>query len=190
MGRARTVHHDLPPGMRRLAREYGTYYTYEKGGIYESLGKDLPGALRRYHELTDSLPAPRGVTTLADACPCYLASTAFNAKAERTRRDNLGELNKLRAFFDGTRAPAVLDDIKPRHVALYRDDRASTHSTQEIALLSAIWDWAREVGLTDAPNPTHGVRRNKASAVACWWRMTCACVSTPRLTSRRRMHWT
>lgn len=163
MGRRRSVHLNLPEGMRARVRPSGTYYYLDTGAKELPLGKDYVLAVRKWAELVGGLaPAQAKETiTFRKVAEAYLASPKFASKAPRTQKDNLGELNKLYAFFDAP--PAPLEAIEPHHVAKYRDWRKSTHSTHEIALLSAIWNWAREQGYTKLPNPTANVERNRGS---------------------------
>ena len=163
MGRKRTVHLNLPRGMRARVRPSATYYFYDAGEKEIPLGKDYVQAVRRWAELEGgNAPAVAvDVITFRKVAELYLASPKFAGKAPRTQKDNLGELAKLYAFFDAP--PAPLECIEPHHVAKYRDWRKSTHSTQEIALLSAIWSWAREQGYTKLSNPTVDVERNRGA---------------------------
>jgi len=55
----------------------------------------------------------------------------------------------------------VIDSIKPFHVRQYLDNRgeqAKARANREKALLSHIFNKAREWGYTDAPNPCQGVK--------------------------------
>lgn len=79
-------------------------------------------------------------------------------KAPRTQKDNRAELKYLRDAFDD----APIDAITPSMVAQYRDARtARPGRTGEIALLSHVFNMAREWGFTDRENPCAGVRKNK-----------------------------
>lgn len=79
-------------------------------------------------------------------------------KSHRTQKDNAAELKNLRAAFDN----APIDAITPHVIAQYRDARsAKTRGNREIALLSHVFNIAREWGLTDKENPCARVRRNK-----------------------------
>ncbi len=79
-------------------------------------------------------------------------------KAARTQKDNIYELKQLRAVFDS----APIDAITPAMIAQYRDSRsAKTRANREIALLSHVFNTAREWGLTTRDNPCLGVRKNK-----------------------------
>ena len=78
-------------------------------------------------------------------------------KAARTQRDNLIELDRLRAVF----GRVLIDSIKPHHVRAYLDKRgeqAKARANREKALLSHVINKAREWGYTDAPNPCQGVK--------------------------------
>jgi integrase len=163
MGRKRSVHLNLPRGMRARVRPSATYYYYDAGDKEIPLGKDYVAAVRKWAELEggDAPAAAAEVITFRKVAELYLASPKFSRKAPRTQKDNLGELSKLYKFFDSP--PAPLEAIEPHHIAKYRDWRKSTHSTQEIALLSSIWTWAREQGYTKLANPTVGVQRNRGT---------------------------
>lgn len=161
MGRRRSVHLNLPEGMRARVRPSATYFYYDTGDKEMPLGKDYVAAVRRWAELQGGNAPAVAVQAIAfrEVAELYLASPKFKGKAPRTQRDNLNELKHLYRFFDDP--PAPLDSIEPFHIAKYRDWRESTHSTQEIALFSSIWAWAREQGYTALPNPTTGVERNR-----------------------------
>ncbi len=78
-----------------------------------------------------------------------------------TQKDNFRELTSLYRFFDNP--PAKLDDIRPLHIRQYLDWRknAKTRANRETALLSHIFNKAREWGLTDQPNPCMGIKKHK-----------------------------
>ncbi len=79
-------------------------------------------------------------------------------KAPRTQVDNRAELKQLRPLFD----EAPIDSITPSMIAGYRDARtAKVRANREIALLSHIFNMAREWGLTERENPCQGIRKNK-----------------------------
>lgn len=164
MGRRPTVNLTLPPGMRARRRSNGkTYYYYDTGKRPRKelpLGLDYVQALKKYAEVeTTSAPDYQKHITFRYVAERYVVAV-LPGKALRTRKDNLAELNKLYQFFDNP--PAPLDEIEPQHIARYRDWRKVTRSTQELALFSHIWNWAREQGYTARPNPTIGVRRNRS----------------------------
>lgn len=75
-----------------------------------------------------------------------------------TQKDYMKGLKQLRNAFDA----APIEAITPQVIAKYRDARsAKVRANREIALLSTIFTFAREWGLTDNSNPCAQVRRNK-----------------------------
>ncbi|WP_288076458.1 tyrosine-type recombinase/integrase [Pseudomonas sp.] len=147
--------------MKARARPSGIYYYYFNGSKELPLGKDYVDAVRKWAELEagNTSVAKTIAITFRQVAEKYTAKV-IPTKAPRTQKDNLGELANLYKFFDDP--PAPLDSIEPHHIAQYRDWRKVTRSTQEIALLSHIWNWAREQGYTKQPNPCVGVKRNRA----------------------------
>lgn len=161
MGRKRSVHLNLPVRMKARVRASGTYYYYFNGQHELPLGKEYIEAIRRWAGLEGGNANVRAAGTLTFR---YVAEKyrdkVIPTKAPRTQKDNLAELANLYQFFDNP--PAPLDGIEPYMIAQYRDWRKVTRSTQEIALFSHIWNWSREQGYTAKPNPTVGVKRNRA----------------------------
>lgn len=75
-----------------------------------------------------------------------------------TQKDYLKGLKQLRKAFE----LAPIKAISPHVIAQYRDVRtAKVRANRELALLSSIFTFAREWGLTDKANPCAGLRRNK-----------------------------
>jgi len=161
MGRKRTVHLNLPVRMKARVRPSGVYYYYFDGQREHPLGKDLVLAVKKWADLESTEAHRQAIApiTFRQVAELYLKKVV-PTKAPRTQKDNLGELKFLYKFFDNP--PAPLDGIEPKHIAQYRDWRKVTRSTQEIALLSHIWNWAREQGHTKLPNPCVGVARNRS----------------------------
>jgi integrase len=78
-------------------------------------------------------------------------------KAARTQLDNFKEMANLRAVF----GRMLIEAIKPHHVRGYLDKRGQTakaRANREKALLSHMFNKAREWGYTDSPNPCQGVK--------------------------------
>lgn len=76
----------------------------------------------------------------------------------RTQRDYRLSLKQLRKTFES----APIEAMSPQVIAQYRDARtAKVRANREIALLSTMFTFAREWGLTDKANPCFGLRRNK-----------------------------
>jgi integrase len=177
MGRKPTRNR-LPPGVRARHRGAKTYYFLDVGGKPRkeiSLGSDFVEAMRKWSELSQEV-API-IVTFKDAADKYTGEV-LPKKKPRTQRDNLIELEFLMQIFNAP--PVSLDDIKPVHLTRYirwrmqkaaqwyRDknrpvppDAGHVRANREIALFSAIFNYAREIGLTDRPNPVLGVRKNK-----------------------------
>lgn len=157
MGRTRTTNLHLPPRMRiRKGRYY--YDTQARPRKEIPLGADYAAALVKWAELEGKgkmLPAST-LPTFQMAAHRY-EREVIPTKAFRTQKDNAVELAHLLKSF----GPAPLDGIKPTHVRAYLDRRgkdARTRANREKALLSHIFNKAREWGYTDAPNPCAGVK--------------------------------
>lgn len=158
MGRRRSTHHNLPIRMKARVRTSGTYYYYFADGKELPLGKDYTEAVRQWAELEGGNAREQAIVTFRYAAECYQRDV-LPTKAPRTRKDNLAELANLLKFFDDP--PAPLDAIQPQHVRQYLDWRsasAKVRANREKALLSHIWNYARERGLTSLQNPCRGVR--------------------------------
>jgi integrase len=120
------------------------------------LGTDLQEAKRKWAEL-ECKPAPADTGLMKHVFDRY-ERDIVPTKAPRTQKDNEKELKQLRAGFD----KAPIDAITPQHIAQYRDKRsAKTRANRELALLSHIFNMAREWGYTAKENPCRGVRKNK-----------------------------
>lgn len=136
----------------------GYYYNGRINGrrVEIPLGTDLNEAKRRWAEL-DCKPAPGETGQMNHIFDRYQRDVV-PTKAPATQRDNLGNLKQLRSVF----GEAPVDAITPQHVAQYRDRRsAKVRANRELALLSHIFNMAREWGYTKRENPCRGVRKNK-----------------------------
>lgn len=158
----KTENRDLPPGMvrRKRPRKNGTvwvgYYYRDANGKELSLGGDLDKARLKWAEL-ESKAKPADLKIMKGIFDRY-ERDIIPKKAPRTQKDNKAELKHLRKGFEG----APIDAITPSMVAQYRDARtAKTRANREIALLSHVYNMAREWGFTDRENPCAGVRKNK-----------------------------
>lgn len=168
MGRKATKPGAIPK-LRVRKRGATTYYFYDHGKVgdkrvEEPLGTDRGLALKRWAELerTRTLPAP-AVVYFRYVGEQYLlaaeAGTLPRKKEPRTIADNRRELAKLVEFFDDP--PAPLEAIKPKNVRQYMTWRGATakvRANREKSLLSAIWNFARDRGYTDLPNPCAGIK--------------------------------
>ncbi|GHU27476.1 integrase [Betaproteobacteria bacterium] len=167
---------DLPPRMLRRFKRMksgklwtGYYYNGrdENGKRKElPLGTDLNEAKRKWAEF-ECKPVPSEVGLMKDVFDRYIRDV-LPGKAYRTQKNNLLEFTKLRSVFD----TAPIDSITPQHIAQYRDARRQkmpdgTHrpapisANRELALLSHVWNMAREWGYTAKENPVTGIRKNK-----------------------------
>jgi len=158
MGRKPTKNLSLPKGIRARPKAGGkVYYYLDTGGKPRKeipLGCDYPEAVRKWAELTATGTAP--AITFKEVADRYQRE-ALPLKAPRTQKDNLNELAKLLEFFNDP--PVALEAIEPVHVRQYLDWRgAKVRANREKALLSHIWNFARERGITALPNPCRGVK--------------------------------
>lgn len=154
----------LPHLRARRQKSGRVYYYFDTGAVAGRkrkeipLGSDLNEAIAKYSKLkkTDWVP-PRGVVTFGDAAKRYMAEVV-PTKATATQRGNALEMERLLAYFDNP--PAALDSIEPKHVRAYLDARseAPVRANREKALLSHVFNKAREWGLTKASNPCAGIQ--------------------------------
>lgn len=158
----KTENRDLPPGMvrRKRPRKNGTvwvgYYYRDVNGKELPLGGDLDKARLKWAEL-EAKAKPADLKIMKGIFDRY-ERDIIPKKAPRTQKDNKAELKHLRKGFEG----APIDAITPSMVAQYRDARtAKTRANREIALLSHVFNMAREWGFTERENPCAGVRKNK-----------------------------
>lgn len=121
---------------------------------------DKPLALRKWGEMAGREPNPDDCL-FSDAVKRYRRDVLPN-KAPRTQRDNEKEIEVLLPVF----GHMPLDDIAPadvRNFLIERGKTAKTRANREKALLSHVFNKAREWGYTDAPNPCAGVAGFKES---------------------------
>jgi integrase len=168
MGRRRSTNHGLPPHMAQKGRQL-YYVTTTAPRRWIPLGSDYPKALIKWAEL-EGEPVPACARLFKQIAEIYRANVV-PTKALRTQRDNRRRVEQpYRGFGESD-----FETIAPVDVATYRKNRyskkklkegekpklAKTRGNREIALLSDLWNWARDEGYTSAPNPCAGVDRNK-----------------------------
>jgi integrase len=155
------------PRLRARRKPSGTvHYYYDHGGKprrEQPLGSDYGLAVKRWADIEQDRVATERVAevvTFRYVADHYRA-LVIPTKAPRTQRDNAGELTKLLAFFDDP--PVPLDSIRPQDVRQYLTWRgkAPVRAKREKALLSHIFNWARDTGYTDMPNPCAGIKGKK-----------------------------
>lgn len=152
MGRPRLHDRHLPLRMRRKGKRY---YYRQRDGKEIALGPDLATARLRWAEFENmSLSDESLFKSLADKYELEV----IPKKATRTQADNKAELLLLRKVFDAM----PVATIRPGHVRRYLDLRGKTapvRANREKALLSHIFNWARERDLITCPNPCLGVKK-------------------------------
>lgn len=152
--------------LRERRRGKTVYYFYDAGGkprVEIPLGKDYGLAIMKYAELERDRAADnivRKVITFDYVATQYLIHVV-PTKQPGTQTKNRQELARLKEFFNDP--PGPLEAIQPIHVRQYlrwRKD-APVSANREKALLSAIWNYARETGYTALANPCSGVKGNR-----------------------------
>lgn len=151
MGRPRTINKKLPMHMHQKGRHF--YYVI--ASKWTPLGKDYAVALREWAKIEGRAPEAAGTFAAAAA---EWSNTELVKVAAKTQKEYARAIDARLSKVFGT---MPLDAIKPRHVYQYlTQHKAPTAANREIAVLSLIFNWARASGLTDAPNPCAGIRRN------------------------------
>lgn len=157
MGRKRTIYHDLPPRMHLKGKTY-YHVSTDSPRKWTKLGQDKAIAKRLWAEIEGEQPDPNNCTFRGIAA--RYRKEIFPTKAPQTQRDNEKELAKLEAVFGAM----PIDAIKPFHIKRYLDERGKTakvRANREKALFSHVFNFARECGYTDSPNPCAGIKGHK-----------------------------
>ncbi|GAB7128746.1 tyrosine-type recombinase/integrase [Silvimonas sp. JCM 19000] len=166
MARPKTSGSDLPLRMVRRIRkrkdgsEWTSYYYSGRDDdgrrIEIPLGQDINEAKRLWAQF-EHKETPVSAGTMRLVFERY-ERDIVPAKSPATQRQNLQMLKQLRPVFDN----APIDAITPQHIAQYRDRRtAKVRANREIALLSHVFNMAREWGYTARDNPARGIRKNR-----------------------------
>lgn len=191
MGRKPTKNLNLPKGMRARVRGGRTYYLLDLGGKPRRevplATDDYVAAVQKWAELTVSRVPAAAAITLRHVAERYMCEV-LPTKSPGSQKNNLNELEVLYQFFD--KPPIPLDKIEPMHVRQYLDWRVRmtvekaveanrqralekkplqpvppnlghVSANREKALLSHIWNFAREKGLTSKSNPCAGIKGHK-----------------------------
>lgn len=180
MGRKPTKNKNLPPGMRARHRGKVTYYYYDHGGRprrEESLGTDFVLAVKRWSEIEQAEMPKMLAPTIKDALDAYMRDV-LPTNAPSSQAAKLVQIGLLKEFFDG----APLDDIEPTHVKQYMHWRHKKavewyrsknrpvppsagyiRANRDVEVLSHMFNFAREIGMTKAANPCLGIKVNKES---------------------------
>lgn len=154
MGRRRQSNHDDPP---RFHRKGKTWYHVSGTAprIWTKLSSDRAEALRLWAQ-RESVPEDDSTKLFSIVAKRYVREI-FPSKSIQTRKDNDKELANLLKVF----AHMPIDAIAPMHVREYMDIRgqaAKVRANREKALLSHIFNKAREWGYTALQNPCRGVK--------------------------------
>lgn len=142
------------------------FYYYDTGGKDRKeipLDSDYGLAIMEYAKLERDRTATdlvAKVITFRYVAEKYMVDIV-PTKGTATQAGNKRELKNLIAFFDDP--PAPLETIEPLHVRQYLTWRkaAPVRANREKALLSAIWNYARDKGYTSVANPCAGIKGNK-----------------------------
>ncbi|RZZ81077.1 tyrosine-type recombinase/integrase [Pseudoxanthomonas winnipegensis] len=152
------------PHFRARLRGKKIYYFYDHGGTprrEEPLGSDYGLAIQKWAVLQRDARSPASAQIMFSwVCDQYMSSVA-PTKAARTFEDNRKEVLKLKEYFNDP--PAPLDAIQPVNVRGYltwrtAGGKAFVRANREKALLSHIWNFARDRGYTALPNPCAGIK--------------------------------
>ena len=154
MGRRRQSNYDDPPRFHKKGKVW-----YHVSGtlprLWTKLSSDRAEALRLWAQ-RESVPEDDSTKLFSVVAKRYVREV-FPSKSIQTRKDNDKELaNLLRVF-----AHMPVDAIAPMHVREYMDIRglaAKVRANREKALLSHIFNKAREWGYTALQNPCQGVK--------------------------------
>lgn len=186
MGRKPSRWTNLPKGMRARERGAKVHYYLDTGGKPRKevpLGSDYVLAVAKWAELTSKQAPPEAALTVPYVVERYFAEVVpLKADASQTS-DNQEKAWVLRFFGD---PPAPLDAVEPQHIRQFMrwraaEARAASVAKQQArkdgaareipptfgqvranrakALVSHMWNWAREEGITKLPNPCTGVKR-------------------------------
>lgn len=163
MGRTPTVNLNLPRHMRSRKQRNGVvFYYYDTGAKPRKeipLGKCYIEAVRQWAVLEGKNEKP--LFTFKDVADRY-RQEIIPLKAARTQADNIIELENLLKFFNDP--PAPMAEIKPNHVRMYLDQRTdygkhgTSRANRERALLSHMFNMARNWGVIDTANPCQGIK--------------------------------
>lgn len=188
MGRKPSTWANLPKGMRARPRGDKIYYlldTGEKPRKEIPLGTDYVMAVKRWAELTSKKVPQSGAATLGYVLAKYFDDVVPGKSSGSQRSDEQERVWVLKFFND---PPAALENIEPQHIKQYMRWRAAearkaaiaknkarvakggedqpvpkefgqVRANRSKALVSHMWNWAREEGITKLPNPCAGVHR-------------------------------
>lgn len=154
MGRRRESNFDDPPRFHRKGKVW-----YHVSGtaprVWTKLSSDRAEALRLWAQ-REGVREDESTRLFSVIAKRYIREI-FPTKSIQTRKDNDKELANLMKVF----AHMPIDAIAPMHVREYMDIRgqaAKVRANREKALLSHLFNKAREWGYTSLQNPCQGVK--------------------------------
>lgn len=158
MGRPKKSWLDLPPRMCARRLKNSVRYYYQAGGKKIPLGTNLLDAKEEWARLEANGPKllfPKVARQYRAAMfPSFSASTKDHY--ERALRNLEVYLRKF-----------TLEQIQPRHVKNYLRKRSKKGAAMfEKRVLSAVLNWARGEGLTNAANPCRDIKFSRAERKA------------------------
>lgn len=187
MGRKPSRWTNLPPGMRARERGAKVHYYLDTGGKPRKelpLGSDYVLAVAKWAELTSKKTPADGVLTVPYVVGRYFEEVVPH-KADNSQTSDKQEKSWVLKFFGDP--PAPLGGVEPQHIRQFMrwraaEARAAAVAKQQTrkdgaplreipatfgqvranrakALVSHMWNWAREEGITKLPNPCTGVKR-------------------------------
>jgi integrase len=125
---------------------------------WTKLDQDIAIAKRLWADIEGEQHDPQDHTF--NALVARYRKKVLPTKAPQTQQDNEKELARLIAVF----GVMPIDAIKPHHIKRYLEERGKTakvRANREKALFSHVFNFARECGYTDAPNPCAGIKGHK-----------------------------
>lgn len=154
MGRRRQSNYDDPPRFHKKGKVW-----YHVSGtlprLWTKLSSDRAEALRLWAQ-REGVREDESTKLFSIVAKRYIREI-FPSKSVQTRKDNDKEIANLLKVF----ALMPIDAIAPMHVREYMDIRGQTakvRANREKALLSHIFNKAREWGYTALQNPCQGVK--------------------------------
>lgn len=155
MGRPKHVWHDLPPRMSARRLKKSIRYYYQANGKKIPLGTDLLVAKEEWARLERSGPK----LLFPNVAKQYRDTDEFKGFSASTKDHYERALRNLEVYL----RKYALEQIQPRHVKNYLRKRSKKGAALfEKRVLSAVFNWARGEGLTNAPNPCPGIKFSKA----------------------------
>lgn len=169
MGRRRTVNKHLPPRMKVR----GTAFYYDHGIVdgkrtYTPLGHDYPRALKEWAKLAGEKELAG--TTWGDASKRYRREV-LHTVGTKTQDSYTRALDTLDKVFGAMALDDITAEVTTEYIrrrsAKTVDEKGRTHggriiAAREMAVLSLVFNLARDWGYTNAANPRYGKRLAKA----------------------------